>query len=301
MGGIPELRVDTRTGGLAAGPGAAGAGESLGTDRTADTVIGALERSERDWASLGGLSIGLLLVLSAMLLGGALPAYADLPAFLMVFGGTAAVTQISFSLEDSRNLPNVVRTAFLLRRAAASEAAIRLVALADQARLGGFFSLEKHLPNLRDDPFLIKAMALIVDNTPPDIIENELRVELQATVQRHGRAGAMLRRAGEVAPAMGLIGTLIGLVQMLLNLDNPSSIGPAMAVAILATLYGAMLANMVLLPLAHKLERNTQAEALIANLTIMTAVSIALQESPRRTEVMLNSILPPADRIAFFD
>ncbi|HTH98646.1 MAG TPA: MotA/TolQ/ExbB proton channel family protein [Stellaceae bacterium] len=309
---MPELRVDTRTGALSAAPGSVAASQKpIGekpdaekpspVDKNADFEIGPLVESERDWASIGGIAIGLVLVLSAMVLGGALPAYADLPAFLMVFGGTAAVTQISFSMEDTRNLPGILRTAFLRRHPDPSEAAMRLVALADKARGGGFFALERYLPQLGDDPFLVKSMALIVDNTDATTIESELRVELQATIQRHGRAAAMLRRAGEVAPAMGLIGTLIGLVQMLLNLDNPSSIGPAMAVAILATLYGAMLANMVLLPLAHKLERNTHAEALIANLTIMAAVSIAFQENPRRTEVVLNSILPPVDRIAFFD
>jgi chemotaxis protein MotA len=144
-------------------------------------------------------------------------------------------------------------------------------------------------------------MALVIDNTPPETLERELRAELQAMVARHARTAALLRRAGEVAPAMGLIGTLIGLVQMLSNLDNPASIGPAMAVAILATLYGAALANMALLPLAYKLERNTHDEALIHNLTILAASSIAIQESPRRTEVLLNSLLPPGDRIGYFD
>ena len=119
---------------------------------------------------------------------------------------------------------------------------------------------------------------------------------------RHRATADMMRRGGEAAPAMvGLIGTLVGLVHKVANLNNPASIGPAMAVAILATLYGAVLANMVLLPLAAKLDRNNHAEALVANLTIMAAVSIAGQDSPRRLEVMLNSILPPAERVTYFD
>jgi chemotaxis protein MotA len=183
----------------------------------------------------------------------------------------------------------------------AGAVATRLLALAEQARKTGLFSLENALPALKDDRFLVKAAALVVDNTPPEDIERTLRTELQATMARHKAAADILRRGGEVAPAMGLIGTLVGLVQMLSNLNNPSAIGPAMAVAILATLYGAVLANVVLLPLAAKLDRNNHAEALVANLTIMAAIAIAAHDSPRRLEVMLNSILPPAERITFFD
>jgi len=254
-----------------------------------------------DGATLFGLGIGLALLVFAMLLGGSLAAYIDLPAFLMVFGGTAAVTSVSFALEDLKRLPSALATAAARRVPAAHHAASRLVALAESARRHGFLALEDLLPKLNDDRFLVKAVALVVDNTPPDEIERQLRAELSAMLARHRIAADMLRRAGEVAPAMGLIGTLVGLVQMLSNLNNPTTIGPAMAVAILATLYGAVLANMVLLPLAAKLERNNQAEALVHNLTILAANSIARQDSPRRLEVMLNGILPPAERISYFD
>ena len=264
-------------------------------------LIGPLPGGGRDLATLAGLGTGLVLLLGAILLGGSLPPYADLPAFLMVFGGTAAVTLVSFSLDDAVKLPEIIRTTLFHKIPLASNSALRLVALADLARLQGFMALEGQLSNLQDDRFLVKAMALVVDNTTPEVIGAELRLELQAILARHQRAASMLRRAGEVAPAMGLVGTLVGLVRMLSSLDNPSSIGPAMAVAILATLYGAVLANMVLLPLAHKLDRNSQTEALLHHLSTLAAVSIAGLENPRRTEVVLNSVLAPADRIAYFD
>ncbi|MEA2754677.1 MAG: chemotaxis protein MotA [Aliidongia sp.] len=256
---------------------------------------------ERDLGTWVGFGAAFLLLLSAMVLGGSLPAYADMPAFLMVFGGTAAVTAASFSVEEMANLPRVLAT--VLRRGVprSGAAARRLLALAEQARRTGFLALEDLLPRLKDDRFLVKAIAYVIDNATPDQIEGALRTELQAMLVRHRSSADVLRRGGEVAPAMGLIGTLVGLVQMLANLNNPASLGPAMAVAILATLYGAVLANMVLLPLAAKLDRNNQAEALVANLTIMTAISIAGHDSPRRLEVMLNSILPPAERIVYFD
>lgn len=256
---------------------------------------------ERDLGTWVGFSVAFLLLLSAMALGGSLPAYADIPAFLMVFGGTAAVTAASFTVEDFTNLPNVLATTLVRGVPRGGPVANRLLAIAEQARRAGFLALENLLPKLKDDRFLVKAMAYVIDNTPPEQIERALRTELQATMARHRATADMMRRGGEVAPAMGLIGTLVGLVQMLANLNNPASIGPAMAVAILATLYGAVLANMVLLPLAAKLDRNNHAEALVANLTIMAAVSIAGQDSPRRLEVMLNSILPPAERVAYFD
>jgi len=255
----------------------------------------------RDGATLLGLATGLALLVFAMLLGGSLAAYVDFPAFMMVVGGTIAVTSISFGLDDLKRLPAALATATVRKVPLAHHAASRLVALAEAARRQGFLALEDLLPKLKDDRFLVKAVAFVVDNTPPDEIERQLRAELSATLARHRVAGDMLRRAGEVAPAMGLIGTLVGLVQMLSNLNNPTTIGPAMAVAILATLYGAVLANMVLLPLAAKLERNNHAEALVHNLTILAANSIARQESPRRLEVMLNGILPPAERISYFD
>jgi chemotaxis protein MotA len=256
---------------------------------------------ERDLGTWLGFGAGFLLLLTAMVLGGSLPAYADIPAFLMVFGGTAAVTATSFTLDEVMNLPSVLATVLVHGVPRSAAAARRLLALAEQARRTGFLALEDLLPRLNDDRFLVKALAYVIDNTPPDRIEQALRTELQATLARHRSSADLLRRGGEVAPAMGLIGTLVGLVQMLANLNNPASIGPAMAVAILATLYGAVLANMVLLPLAAKLDRNNHAEALVANLTIMAAISIATHDSPRRLEVMLNSILPPAERIVYFD
>jgi len=125
--------------------------------------------------------------------------------------------------------------------------------------------------------------------------------ELSGMAERHSRGVGILRRSAEVAPAMGLIGTLIGLVQMLGKLDDPSSIGPAMAVALLTTFYGAVLANMVFSPLAGKLERNSKSELVVNRLYIITAASIGRGENPRRLEMLLNTILPPSQRLHYFE
>ena len=149
-------------------------------------------------------------------------------------------------------------------------------------------------------PFLYKGFSMAVDGVSGDEIEAVLGQDLMATAQRHQRSADVLRRAAEYAPAMGLIGTLIGLVQMLGNLQDPTSIGPAMALALLTTFYGAVLANIVFSPLAAKLERNSAEEALVNHVYLLGAVSVSRQENPRHLEAMLNSVLPPAERIRFF-
>ena len=170
-----------------------------------------------------------------------------------------------------------------------------------QARRHGILSLQRSLHRLEDHPFLFRSLRLAVDGLPAEQIEQVLSSEAQAMSSRHLRSAGVLRRAGEVAPAMGLIGTLIGLVQMLGNLEDPESIGPAMAVALLTTFYGAVLANMVFLPLASKLERNSGVEALVNQIFAMGVVSIARQENPRRLEILLNTVLPPELRVGDFD
>ena len=144
-------------------------------------------------------------------------------------------------------------------------------------------------------------MLLVVDGTQGEEVESIMRRDLNATLQRHRKGASILRKAAEFAPAMGLIGTLIGLVQMLGSLDDPSTIGPAMAVALLTTFYGAVLANMVFSPMASKLERNSTEEGTINTVYMMGASSIGRQENPRRLEMLLNCTLPPTKRIKYFD
>lgn len=127
-----------------------------------------------------------------------------------------------------------------------------------------------------------------------------LQRAIDEMIQRHLKSAGVLRKAAEVAPAMGLIGTLIGLVQMLGNLEDPAAIGPGMAIALLTTFYGAVLSNMMFSPLATKLERNSAEESLVANLYMLAAGSICRKENPRRLEMLFNAMLPPARQIQFF-
>lgn len=253
-----------------------------------------------DFATLIGLGAGALLLAGAILLGEGPASFVNLPSVLIVIGGTLAVTMISFSLTDIVHVVPVILSGIFRRPRDASEAALLAVRLADHARKSGPLGLTTLLVRERSEPFLRKAVQLVVDDTPTPEIERILANDTGSLAARELRAAQVLHRAGEVAPAMGLIGTLVGLVQMLNQLDSPGDIGPAMALALLTTLYGAVLANMVLHPLATKLERQAEEESTLYKLYTAAACSISRKENPRRLEALINSLLPPVKRVRFY-
>jgi len=254
-----------------------------------------------DFATILGTFGGFALIVAAMVLGGSPGAFVDVPAMLIVLGGSFLITTVSFSFQEIVKAQGVMWKAVAYRQREPQDAALQVLHLAELARKNGALGMEAHMQDFRSEPFLKKAMDLVIDGTTGEEVERIMMREAESTVYRHGRSAGVLRRAGEVAPAMGLIGTLVGLVQMLGNLEDPSAIGPAMAVALLTTFYGAVLANMVFLPLANKLERNSGLEAMVNQIYAMGAASIGRQENPRRLETMLNSILPPAQRVNYFE
>lgn len=266
-----------------------------------ESIEAGKSRSSMDYATILGLISGFGLIAIAVFIGGSPHSFLNVPSFLIVIGGTLAVTTICFSLaEMGRTVRVVVKTLFYSSRNP-SDAAIHVLQIAEMARKKGVLSLQSILASLESEPFLHKGMCMVVDGTPGEEVEAILRRDVQATIQRHTKSGSVLRKAAEFAPAMGLIGTLIGLVQMLGNLDDPGTIGPSMAVALLTTFYGAVLATMVFSPLASKLERNSGEEALVNTIYVMGTASVGRQENPRRLEMLLNSVLPPSKRVRYFD
>lgn len=238
---------------------------------------------------------------AAMYLGGNLKAFVDVPSILIVGFGTLALTVACFSFSDVyKALSTTIRTVFY-RSENPSESALRAIQIAEIARKKGLLELENHGNLMSHNPVLFKAVQLIVDGILPEQMEHILSIELSAMSERHTKSASVLRKCAEISPAMGLIGTLIGLVQMLGNLSDPSTIGPAMAVALLTTFYGAILAFVVFSPLASKLERNSKVELMIAEIYVRAANSIANKENPRQLEILLNSILPPSKRIQYFE
>ncbi|MHA1152568.1 MAG: motility protein A [Alphaproteobacteria bacterium] len=254
-----------------------------------------------DVATLFGVSGAFLVIGAAMVLGGHPESFVDLPAILIVVGGTFLVTTVSFSLAEVAHAQHVMLRAVVYHTESPRTAALRILNLADAARRNGLLALENELNASHHSRFLAQAISLVIDGFPAEEIASILGRERHATSERHVRSAGVLRRAGEVAPAMGLIGTLVGLVQMLSNLQDPAAIGPAMAVALLTTFYGAVLANMVFHPLANKLERNSQIETMVNQIYAIGAASISRQENPRRLEMTINAILSPVQRVSYFD
>ncbi len=254
-----------------------------------------------DLATLIGLLGAFALVAAAILLGGHPEAFFDGPAVLIVIGGTFFATMICFSIGEVIRAQLVAFEAFRTRIPDPARVATQMLEIAEEARDNGVLALDRAIDRLAGQPFLRQALTLVVDGTPGEELERILNRETAAMNARHSRSAGVFRKAAEVAPAMGLIGTLVGLVQMLGTLDDPSTIGPSMAVALLTTFYGAILANMVFAPLASKLERNSGEEAMVRHLYLLGAASISRQENPRRLEMMLNTVLPPAQRVQFYD
>lgn len=258
-------------------------------------------RRSVDAATVLGLGIGFALVSAAIVLGGSPESFLNLPSILIVIGGTFAITTASFSMADMTRTLRVVTQTFSRIDRDPTRVAFQALQIAELARKQGVLALQNVVGAVRSEALLHKGLDMVIDGTPGEEVEAILRRDLQATFQRHQKSTNVLRRMAELSPAMGLIGTLIGLVQMLGNLDDPGTIGPSMAVALLTTFYGAVLSNMVFTPLANKLERNSADEAVINQIYVMSTGSIGRQENPRRLEMLLNSILPPEKRVSYFD
>lgn len=253
-----------------------------------------------DYATIIGLFGSFTLITSAVLIGGSMSSFFNLPAVLIVLGGTYLVTTISFSMGEVIRAQKLIGLTLFGRSIQPNYAAYSMLELAEQCRGKGVLHLQQHMQALEEDSFQRKSLQLVVDGLPADEVNRILQNDLNGMVARHNSSSGVLRKAAEVAPAMGLIGTLVGLVQMLSNLNDPTTIGPAMAVALLTTFYGAVLANMFFSPLATKLERNSSNEVLLNRVFMLGAASIGRQENPRRLEMLLNTLLPPSNRVQYF-
>lgn len=246
-----------------------------------------------DIATLIGILAGIGFIAGAMVMGGSLLSFFNVPGLMIVLGGTIAATLINERLGRVLGAVTVCTQAFFDRRRSPLSAIERVVELAAKARKEGLVSLEGEEI---DDDFLARGVRLGVDGLSPEIIEGILRGELHTLKQRHQRGQAVFRFMGSTAPAMGLVGTLIGLVQMLKTLDDPSSIGPAMAVALLTTLYGAILAFVFFNPIASKLEARTKEEVAHKELAIAGVESILKGDNSMVIQSKLESFLSPVER-----
>jgi len=249
-----------------------------------------------DLATVAGIILGFTLIVGAIMLDGGIVFFIDVESLMIVGGGTLAATLISFPLGKVLGVAKVLRNAFLSRTTSAMEAIRQLVQFAEKARRDGILSLETLVSEV-DDEFLRSGIRLAVDGVEPDLIKDILNTELAFIEERHRTGQSIFITMGTAAPAFGMIGTLIGLVLMLQTLSDPSSIGPGMAMALLTTLYGALAANVVFLPIAEKLRNRTNEEILIKELTIEGIMSIQSGDNPRIVQQKLLAFLAPKARL----
>ncbi len=246
-----------------------------------------------DIATLIGIVAGFVLIVGSMALGGSIGSFFNVPGVLIVFGGTIAAALINESLGHVLGAVKVAMQAFFNRSHRSETLIQRIVDLAAKARKEGLVSLEGEEI---EDPFLARGVRLGVDGLSPDVITTTLTSELLALKKRHQRGQQIFKFMGATAPAMGMIGTLIGLVQMLKNMESPDDIGPAMAVALLTTLYGAILAFLIFNPIASKLEVRTGEETAAKSLAIVGVESILKGDNTLVIQSKLESFLSPAER-----
>lgn len=257
--------------------------------------------SNIDFATILGLFFTFGLIILAIAIGDSNANFIEVRSLMIVVLGTITATAVSYTPEELSQTGSIFMHSIYQKKWKPNVLATSLVSLAVIAKKKGVLALSNYDNETRKNPFLDKAFQMVVDGFNPEDIEFLLTQELEAELERHKRSAGITRRASEIAPAMGLIGTLIGLVMMLADLENPETIGPAMAVALLTTFYGAILGTIVMAPIAVKLEKRSTDEAMMKNLIKIAAISVAKQENPRKLEMQLNSELPPAHRIRYFD
>jgi len=246
-----------------------------------------------DLASLIGLIGGFAIVIMAMVLGGGVGMFGDAPSFLIVIIGTIFVTMMKYTLGQFLGAGKVAVKAFMFKMDKPEELIEEIVGMADAARKGGLLSLEgKEISN----DFLSKGIQLLIDGHDADVVKTMLTKDKNLAVERHSTGNSIFMAIGDVAPAMGMIGTLVGLVAMLSNMDDPKSIGPSMAVALLTTLYGAMVGNMIAIPIADKVKIRMGEEQLLKSMIIDALLAIQAGQNPRVIEQMLQTYLPEGKR-----
>ncbi|PSU84078.1 flagellar motor protein PomA [Photobacterium phosphoreum] len=251
-----------------------------------------------DLATLIGLFGAFAFILMAMLVGGDLVMFADTSSVFIVIGGSLFVVLMKYNVSQFFGAAKIAAKAFIFKTDKPDDLIAQIVTMADSARKGGFLALEEMEI---ENPFLRKGIDLLVDGHDADTVRMMLRKDIALTNERHEQGASIFSSLGDVAPAMGMIGTLIGLVAMLSNMDDPKSIGPAMAVALLTTLYGSILANMVALPIADKLMLRKNEERLNRLLILDGVLAIQEGQNPRVIDSYLKNYLHEKKRRLNFD
>lgn len=252
-----------------------------------------------DIGTIVGILIAFTMMIWAITAGGPLTIFINLPSMMIVLGGTIGVILVNYPLKDVVGAFSVFKKTLLARDDDMGKIVSQMMTFATRARKGGILSLQDSMDEV-DDVFLLKALQMAIDGQEPDDVRAMLQTEMENIAERHRKGAEIFTTIGTIAPAMGMVGTLIGLVQMLEYLEDPTSIGPAMALALLTTFYGAILAYVIFIPMAGKLRTRSDAEILQKTIIAEAMEAILSGLNPRIVEQRLHAYLAPKNRESMF-
>lgn len=242
--------------------------------------------------TFGGIAVFILGILSG---GAGFGAYIDIPSVFVTLGGTIMGMFLAYPMNNLKDLPKLMAKCYKETKIDPNGVIDKIIEFANKARKDGLLSLEESALAIEDE-FLKKGLMLIVDGTDPDLVRNLLETELDFIEERHKTGAEILELVATLGPAFGMIGTLVGLIAMLESMNDPSTLGPQMAVALVTTLYGSILANMFFMPMATKLKVKSGNEMLERQIELEGLLSIQAGENPRIIEEKLKAFLPPSLR-----
>lgn len=246
--------------------------------------------------TLLGMPLVVVFLVIGISMGGSLMQFVDIPSVMIVIGCTTACMMISTPFK--KLIPGALRVALITFKpyaVNANEIIEKFVALSVKARRDGLLALETDVGEI-EEPFMQKGLQLVVDGTDPNLIRSIMDTELAGMETRHGISRSVFTNTATLAPAFGMIGTLIGLINMLAHMEDPSTIGPSMAVALTTTMYGALIANMICNPIAYKLGSLSAEETEMREIMLEGILAIQNGDNPRIVEERLKAYLPPSER-----
>jgi chemotaxis protein MotA len=244
-----------------------------------------------DITTIGGIALALTAMIIGILEeGGQLGSYVGMSAAVIIFGGTIGATVASFPLSVVKNVPRLVIIAFTNQTYEIPMVIKQLVQFSERARREGILCLESELVNVKDE-FLRYGLQLVIDGTDPELVRDTLQTKIAFTAERHHQGAAIFEAAGGYAPTIGIIGTILGLINVLSNLSDPSGLGESIALAFIATLYGVGSANIVWLPIGVKLKQKHKSEQIIKEIMLEGVLCLQSGDNPRIVEQKLKAFL----------
>lgn len=253
-----------------------------------------------DIATLIGIVGALIFLVISILLGGSITTFLDAPSVMITIGGAFMSTMVSYPMDRYINALKAIKIVFTNQKIDEGTVIKKVIELSNVARKEGLLALEEATEGVEDD-FLKKGILLIVDGTDPELVRNILETELAFIQGRHNSVSGFYGKLGELGPAWGMIGTLVGLIAMLKNMSDPSTIGPNMSIALITTLYGSLLANLFAIPFQNKMKIRSADEVLLKEVMVEGLLSIQAGENPRVIEEKLKAFLAPSLRKTLSD